>query len=96
MQSVTSNAVADKFRNYAPKFLTAYASGTLTSNGYLSTSISLRSKFIVSATCFDEQGYAVVPTRVNGNWWFFVFGIVNGNVSPRSGYVDIEYYYYDL
>ena len=97
MQSVTSNAVAVKFRNYAPKFLTGYASGTLTANGYIITSIPLSSKFIVSATCYDETGYAATPTRVNGNWWFFVYGSNgNGAVVPRQGTVTIQYYYYDL
>ena len=97
MHSVTSNSVAEAVRGCSPKFLTAYASGTLTENGYLATSIPLNSKFIVSATCYDEAGYAAVPTRVNGNWWFFVFGITGYNyLSPRSGYVEVQYYYYDL
>lgn len=95
-QPVTSNAVANELNNYCKKFLTATISGTLTENGYLATNFNLRSKFIVSATCTDGNGFTAIPTNVNNNWWFYVVGTNNGYVLPRGGYVTVEYYYYDL
>ena len=98
MHSVTSNAVAEMFREYSPKFKTSSISGTTTQSGYLPTSISLNSKFIVSATSVDNLGYAVIPTRVDNCWWFYVCGTITlGQVNPRANAtIKIDYYYYDL
>ena len=97
MQSVSSNAVAQALKLYSPKFKTEHISGTTSSNGYVETLIPLNSKFIVSATCTDNLGFAVTPVRVADKWWFYIYGTNNGITTPRSStYVEVEYYYYDL